>query len=327
MREVSPHGSTFPLYLHDGFNLWKFSEFVHNRQDFIVQDYHSYYVFTPSDASTPASKHSENVENGISQMLSNASGNQRRNLVVDEWSCALTTQSLSSERAPEEARRRFCTGQMGVYATAAAGWSFWGMTLCDHAFWRLTVVRIAYKKEDCDQDPGWCFKAAVGRALPPTFFSYGQTSKTRLSTGDIAYLFPDSHLPAATGVMARIKSVTGPLWPKSHRRELPAYHPGFRPFDVFYRLAMSGMKRGEQPVNPSAADAVATKGHSDGLMTARIFALVDLSRLGFIDQYMNDSIAALGPDVVDVKFQQAYRDAFLRGLAEGEANVRTMLQV
>ena len=134
MREISTYGSSFPLYLHDGFNLWKFSDFVHGRQDFVVQDYHSYFVFTPSDASTPASKHSENVENGIFQMLINASGNQRRNLVIDEWSCAITAQSLSPEKDPDEARRRFCTGQMGVYATAAAGWSFWGKTLFKHTF-------------------------------------------------------------------------------------------------------------------------------------------------------------------------------------------------
>ena len=148
-----------------------------------------------------------------------------------------------------------------------------------------------------------------------------------LSTSDISYLFPDSRLPASSGVMARIKSVTGPLWPKSHKRELPVYRPGFHPFDVFYHLALSGRKRSEPLVNPSTADAVATKGHSDGLMTAKIFALMDSSKLGFIDQYINDSIAALGPDVVDVKSQQEYRGAFLRGLAEGEANVRTMLQV
>ena len=326
MREASPHGSTFPLYLHDGFNLWKFSDFVHKRQDFVVQDYHSYYVFTPSDASTPASEHSENVENGIFQMLINASGNQRRNLVIDEWSCALTAQSLSSERDPDEARRRFCTGQMSVYATAAAGWSFWGTILSVHTFWELTWVRTAYKKEGCDQDPGWCFRAAVGRALPPTLFSYGQTSKAILSPNDIASLFPDSRLPVETGLMAKVKSVTQPLWPKSHKRELPVYRPGFHPFDIFYHLVMLGRKRNEPPVNSFATDAAATKGHSDGLMTAKIFALMDFSKLGFIDQYVNDSIAALGPDVVDGESQQAYRDAFLQGLAEGEANVKTMLQ-
>jgi hypothetical protein len=89
---------------------------------------------------------------------------------------------------------------------------------------------------------------------------------------------------------------------------------------------MSGRKRSESLVNPSTADAVATKGHSDGSMTARIFALVGSSKLGFTDQYVNDSIVALGPGVVDANSRQTYRDAFLRGLAEGEADVRTMLQ-
>ena len=126
--------------------------------------------------------------------------------------------------------------------------------------------------------------------------------------------------------MAKIKSVTEPLWPKSHKRELSVYRQGFHPFDAFYRLVTLGRKRNEPPVNPSATDTVATKGHSDGLMTAKIFALMDFSRLGFIDQYVNDSIAALGTDVVGAGSQQTYRDAFLRGLAEGEANVRTMLQ-
>lgn len=126
--------------------------------------------------------------------------------------------------------------------------------------------------------------------------------------------------------MAKIKSVAEPLWPKSHKRELPLYRPSFHPLDVFYHLVMTGRKRNESPVNSPAANTVATKGHSDGLMTAKIFALMDFSRLGFIDQYVNDSIAALGPDVVDARSQQGYRDAFLQGLAEGEANVRTMLQ-
>jgi hypothetical protein len=125
--------------------------------------------------------------------------------------------------------------------------------------------------------------------------------------------------------MAKIKSVAEPLWPKSHKRELPVYRPYFHPFDTFYHLVMLGRKRNELPVNSPAVDTVATKGHSDGLMTAKIFALMDFSRLGFIDQYVNDSIAALGPDVVGAGSQQEYSDAFLRGLAEGEANVRTML--
>jgi len=126
MRQAIPSGASFPIYLHDGFNLWKFSHFIGNRTDFVVQDYHSYYVFTPADEREPASQHTSDVEGFISERLRQASGNERRNLVVDEWSCALTAQSLSGEQDPEEARREFCTGQMDVYAKATAGWSFWG---------------------------------------------------------------------------------------------------------------------------------------------------------------------------------------------------------
>jgi glucan 1,3-beta-glucosidase len=186
------------------------------------------------------------------------------------------------------------------------------------------MARTAYRKEDCDQDPGWCFKAAVGRALPKQFFSYGQTLKTALSTSDIASLFPDSRLPPAAGLVAKIKSVAEPLWPKSHKRELPVYLSGFHPFDVFYHLVVLGRKRNEPPVTTSSTDTVASKGHSDGLMTAKIFALMGSSKLGFVDQYVNDSITALGPDVVDANSHQAYRDAFLQGLAEGESNVKTL---
>ena len=117
-----------------------------------------------------------------------------------------------------------------------------------------------------------------------------------------------------------------PLWPKSHKREPSVYRLGLHPFDIFYHLVTSGRKRNEPQVKISTTDTVATKGHSDGLMTAKIFALMDASKLGFVDQYVNDSIAALGPDAVDANSHQVYREAFLQGLSEGEANVRAMLQ-
>ena len=125
--------------------------------------------------------------------------------------------------------------------------------------------------------------------------------------------------------MAKIKSVAEPLWPKSHKRKLPVYPFGFHPFDVFYHLVMLGKKRNELQANVSATDTINAKGHSDGLMTAKIFALMDSSKLGFVDQYVNDSVAALGQGVVDTNSRQAYRDAFLQGLAEGESNVKTLL--
>src|ERR1700727_3191897 len=89
MRQVSQAASAFPLYVHDGFDLERFSDFVANRVDFIVQDHHSYFVFSPSDDEEPATEHTGDIKGAIASSLAKASTQQRRNLVVDEWACAV----------------------------------------------------------------------------------------------------------------------------------------------------------------------------------------------------------------------------------------------
>ena len=126
MRQVGPNAASFPLYIHDGFNLAQYSDFVAGRSDFIVQDHHSYFVFTPSDQSESATDHIHDVGGSISDDLLSASERQRRNLVVDEFSCALTDESLANEGDKDSARRLFCEGQMEIYQNETAGWSFWG---------------------------------------------------------------------------------------------------------------------------------------------------------------------------------------------------------
>ncbi|QRV79062.1 Cellulase (glycosyl hydrolase family 5 protein) [Ceratobasidium sp. AG-Ba] len=155
LRKLSPNAARFPFYIHDGFNLERFAKFVGGRKDFVVQDHHSYFVFTPSDSSTSAQDHTSNINNGISDALASASKRARGNLVVDEWSCALTAESLSSlpsESKQLAARKSFCTSQANVYLRETAGWSFW-----------------SYKTENCEDDDGWCFRKAVGRSLPAKF--------------------------------------------------------------------------------------------------------------------------------------------------------------
>ncbi|KAF7304812.1 Glycoside hydrolase family 5 protein [Mycena kentingensis (nom. inval.)] len=146
MRAISPAAARFPLYIHDGFNLNKFSRFVAGRSDFVVQDHHSYFVFTPQDDQKSASQHTRDVATVVQDALKNA--NRRGNLIIGEWSCALTPLSLSQEQDPDAARRAFCTTQLDTYTTSTAGWHFW-----------------SYKLETCE--PGWCF---VKRALPSNFF-------------------------------------------------------------------------------------------------------------------------------------------------------------
>jgi glucan 1,3-beta-glucosidase len=84
-------------------------------------------VFTAHDAAEPVRQHTVDIATGTDRALSLASGRQRRNLVIGEWSCALTPQSLQGEGDPVDARTAFCSGQAEVYHNETAGWYFWCM--------------------------------------------------------------------------------------------------------------------------------------------------------------------------------------------------------
>lgn len=119
MRATSDEAKTFPLYVHDGFNLNKFSDYIAGRKDFVVQDHHSYFVFTASDKAKSATQHITDVKGTIDNNLQSASNKQHRNLVVDEWSCSV---GHASGQNTED----FCQAQLDVYSRTTAGWSFWG---------------------------------------------------------------------------------------------------------------------------------------------------------------------------------------------------------
>lgn len=117
-----------PLYLHDAFDLNRFSNFVANRKDFVVQDHHSYFVFTPEDKAESGSQHIKDV-GAIAQSFRDVSKVVRGNLIVGEWSCALTPESLSVEPDAHKTQKKFCTEQMDIYDATTAGWAFWSMYL------------------------------------------------------------------------------------------------------------------------------------------------------------------------------------------------------
>ncbi|KAI0673044.1 glycoside hydrolase [Trametes maxima] len=282
MRRVSPAAESFPLYIHDGFNLDQYSDFVGNRSDFVVQDHHSYFVFTSSDSAEPASQHTKDIHSAVTGSLDSASKRERRNLVVDEFSCALTAQSLVGEGDPEQARMDFCTGQTELYQNETAGWAFW-----------------AYDKEDCSNDPGWCFKAAVGRSLPPSFFSYGK--------GPLA---DPSRLPA-------LSDMASGMYAPSPEDAAAALHPNVT---AASGPSVSSPEVGlfpQLPLDPSQR-AIA-KGYSDGFLTAKIFALYGMSKLGFTGQYVNDSLSRLGSAIIVPGQEHYYSQWFMEGLADGEA--------
>ncbi|KAI0692384.1 glycoside hydrolase [Cytidiella melzeri] len=302
MRAVYPNATSFPLYLHDGFDLDRFSEYVAQRSDFVVQDHHSYFVFTPQDDSEPAAQHTSDVEGDIAEYLQTASNRQRRNLVIDEFSCALTDESLKDEVDPDEARREFCTGQMEVYANTSAGWAFW-----------------AYRKDGCDDDLGWCFTNAVGRSLPSSFFSYGVPpppeptqlpAMSALSDGISPPNMDAAPTPSNSDDSPSTSSVASPT------------PPGFRRMiDSRSRHARMNLARRDGVTKNKSG----VKGYQDGFLTAKIFAAYGLSKLGFTGQYVLDNIAALGPGIVAPGTEQDYEKEFMKGLGDGEAVVAASL--
>ncbi|TFK54965.1 cytoplasm protein [Heliocybe sulcata] len=257
MRHVSPQAANFPLYIHDGFDLGRFSRYIANRSDFVVQDHHSYFVYTSSDTAESASQHAADVQSSVLTDLQGSSTIAHQNLVVDEWSCALAPQSLAQEADKSGSQRRFCTDQLFAYSNTIAGWGFW-----------------AYMKEDCDTDPGWCFKSAVGKYLPSAFSSY-PTSTRQPDTQDLEQTF------------------AVPLqWSVHDRRDAA-----------------------------NDTQSAIHKGYSDGFQTSVIFASYGMSRLGFVDQYIQDSLSTLVPGQVAPGGEESYSEWFRTGLRDGEASV------
>ena len=128
LRQVSPEAATFPFYINDAYDLQRFADYISTRQDFVVLDHHSYFVFDSTDENTPVPQVTSEFVPGqgtVSDQLLSASSEDNRNIVVEEWSCALSSQSLANATDADEARREFCTGQMESYANATAGWGFW----------------------------------------------------------------------------------------------------------------------------------------------------------------------------------------------------------
>lgn len=116
---------SIPKYIHDAFNLAKYSEYNSHRQDFVVVDHHSYFVFTDKDNTESASGHTQDVGSSIATNLAAHSSQQRGNLIIGEWSCALSSQSMKKENDPEASQKEFCTRQMETYGANTAGWTFW----------------------------------------------------------------------------------------------------------------------------------------------------------------------------------------------------------
>lgn len=79
------------------------------------------------------------------------------------------------------------------------------------------------------------------------------------------------------------------------------------------------------PWNMTAAQQQSSiEGYSDGYQTAKIFTQHGWSRLGFTEQYIQDSLSAMG-GFIPQGTEGYYRNGFKVGLADGEGVVVAIL--
>src|SRR5882762_6798226 len=214
-----------------------------------------------------------------------------------------------------------------------------GLIFClDKSGAHFSGLIVAYKKDGCAGDLGWCFKDAVNNCLPATFYSYGQPQATNPAKSESA-LFAKMQPPSVADILASAQK-----------------HPGtpngvsddFAPASKTYAAddwassattASAGFRRNVSPdpltpfvdrdsyggMDMTPAQRSIAKGYLDGFLTAKIFASSNTSKLGFKGQYIEDSICALGPTVVAPGTEGLYRLWFMSGLQDGETIIKATL--
>ncbi|PWN48295.1 glycoside hydrolase [Violaceomyces palustris] len=341
IRSINKYTATVPLYFHDAFNLKKGAQFVANRSDFVVQDHHSYYVYTPDDIATSAQGHVSQIKGTILNEMNAQSSVARRNLIVGEWSCALSSLSLAQSSNPTKDQTDFCTSQAQVWQESTAGFSFW-----------------SYKMLNCNSNSGWCFKSAVKNYLPGYFNSWGlaiptlptttsnvlaanATTVNRLNLNvSTTSSSSSSSTPTSTLTPARVGKVITEKDQAYLDQQKTSDPPrvGMVIKQRSLRGSLASMARSivldENPtrrqqstsVQQKTTSQVASKGYSDGFLTAKILASeLNLSRLGFKDQYLLDSWNAhMTTGLYRSQDSQTYTDQFRQGLQDAENRIASL---
>ncbi|WFD00467.1 hypothetical protein MYAM1_003216 [Malassezia yamatoensis] len=167
MRQVNKYAKQLPLYFHDAFSPSTGAKFAAQRDDFVVQDTHSYYVYTKEDQAMTVSEHTSEIKGQILTSMQGMAKTARGNMVVGEWSCALNPNSFRSSTQRRKSNAEFCQAQMDTYRNATAGALFWSWTM-----------------ENCKDNAGWCFKAALPGYMNGSYNVWGFSSDVSNTTID-----------------------------------------------------------------------------------------------------------------------------------------------
>lgn len=351
LRKVSPYAEDFPLYYHDGFSPQQGAEFASKRSDFVVQDTHSYFVFTPQDQDMSASKHTSQIKGQVSDTMNKLANTARGNYVVGEWSCALNPSSLKGVSDGEKATAQFCQAQQETYQDSAAGMMFW-----------------SWKMENCKQNAGWCFQAALPQYLDKTYnvwLTSSWTNKTISSTiKDVAsttlpskYVSAKTSLPSnsrlscssssassnasssasssSSGRQAHIKDNSSSSSKhhhssssSKHHHSSSKHHHSTSSSHKSRRAAKilgGGPEAAKEAIERRASESTLASnlGYADGFTSAKSFAeSLVLSRVGFKQQYIADSVDAYtAKKVFSNNNGDSYSSEFEKALSKLEKDI------
>lgn len=179
---------------------------------------------------------------------------------------------------------------------------------------RLTYL-IAWDNEQCQNDVGWCFKHAVGIALPQTFFTYRAITST--SQAQNASTQINKWDPLSDGEIATILHPA----PADVQRESGLGTSQHRFDTIHEKRQVSELQNRQLKNQTESVDSPSrVKGVRDGYQTAKVFATYGVSKLAFVDQYIQDAVLRAGIDTIP-NGTADYRGGFLLGLAYGERKV------
>lgn len=114
-----------PLYIGDNWNMAYWTSWAGQRSEFCVVDHHYYYCFTQNDLALSPRQHIDRLKN--SNELAKCSQKARGNIVIGEWSLAMSAESKQRARPNEResAQRDFGHSQLDKYTVNSGGSFFW----------------------------------------------------------------------------------------------------------------------------------------------------------------------------------------------------------
>lgn len=328
MRKAQTKSRDMPLYFHDAFSPSQGAEFVSKRNDFVVQDTHSYFVYTEQDRDMSASKHTSHIEGEVQKSMSKLADTARGNMVVGEWSCALNPNSLKNSNNKRAAATEFCQAQTSTYLNATAGVIFW-----------------SWKMEHCNSNAGWCFKSALPKYMKNSYNAWGldgQITNNTINTvteNIMSQKLPLKYRSDKKGKSLGVCNKDSGAIKSSGNTKNSGHNAAVKTSQSHTSKHDGSSKKNKHTLhhrNAPHEDILERRGshndvlsdifgYADGFNTAKFLAgMMSMSRLGFEQQYLSDTGEYYKTHkIIDVgkHNSKSYKSNFRRGLKAMEKKI------